>query len=344
MTKTAIITGVCGQDGSLLAEKLLDKGYHVTGVQRYSSREGFGCLTPEIQARIEYIVGDICDPGFVNILFETPVDLFINCAASSHVKYSFDNPVTVLNNTGLAVTNILEAIRNYQPDCHFVQLSSSEMYGGTPENGIITEETPFCPRSPYACAKVLAHDMTKLYRNAYGLHASNSIAFNHEQPGRRGKEFVTRKIAIQVAEVKAGIRPSVQLGNMLARRDWGLASEYCDGMIMIGEAQTPGDYILATGETHSVADFLVEAMKVAFGEFIPKYVHQTEDASAIRPLEVHTLLGSYNKINNILGWEPKTKFKELVRLMVEWELDALGVDPLVGHTTDGLAILGKANE
>jgi len=344
--KNAIITGVTGQDGSILAEMLTQRGYKVFGLVRRNSQHGFGCLDTSLPG-LEIVEGDLTDLSSLTRLCSTAqADIFINCAAQSHVGTSFTEPHHTFSVTAGGVLNCLEAMRLSRRPCRFLQLSSSEMFGGmdyaqTYDDGFdyLTEESPFNPRSPYAVAKVAAYYLVRNYREAYGLHASNSIAFNHEEPGRRGPNFVTRKITLGIAGICNGTHSKLSLGNIDAKRDWGLASDYCDGMIRIVEAPEPGDYILATGQTHSVREFLEIAFDHAgLGDW-QQYIEI--DPALYRPSEVQALRGDYQKIRDELGWSPSCSFDSLVRRMVDYDLSGIGIDPLEGTVEDGLFIIGK---
>lgn len=346
MKKTVLLTGITGQDGSILAEKYLGLGYNVVGIVRRSTRDSLGVLqqVPDWQT-IDLFEGDITDfGGLVKIYEEVGPDIFINTAAQSHVGLSFEQPGYTIQATGVGVANCLEVIRLSKHKARFLQLSSSEMFGGveTPQGEVIlSEESPMLPKSPYAAAKLFGYHITKIYRESYGMHASNSICFNHEEPGRRGAKFVTRKITRGIAElILSGYKTKLKLGNIDAKRDWGMASDYCEGMMLIVDHDVPGDYVLATGETYSVRDFLDKAFGcIGIQDWTP-YVEI--DKSLFRPNEVNTLIGNYTHIRETLGWVPKTSFDSLVKQMLYWDLHDMGVDPLVGKTSQGLKILAKA--
>lgn len=325
--KRAFITGVTGQDGSYLAELLLKKGYEVHGLVRRSSsfnRERIAHIYTDAQ-RTENLVlhyGDLNDSSNLARLIERidPAEIY-NIGAQSHVGVSFNVPEYTADVAGLGTLRLLEAIRETRVKTRFYQASSSEMFGNvreSPQN----ERTPFYPRSPYAAAKAFAYWITVNYREAYGLHASNGILFNHESP-RRGENFVTRKITIGVAEILAGKRDRIFLGNLDAKRDWGYAPEYVEAMYGMLTQDAPDDYVIATGETHSVREFVAEAFRVAGISDWQKHI--VIDQRYFRPSEVDRLVGDSRKARRKLGWKPKVKFKELVRIMVEADCAKLGV-------------------
>ncbi|MGH7951209.1 MAG: GDP-mannose 4,6-dehydratase [Limisphaerales bacterium] len=324
MAKRALITGITGQDGSYLAELLLNKGYEVHGIVRRASTFNRSRLDgiysdPQLsETRLFLHYGDLGDGSLVRLLERIQPDEIYNLGAQSHVRVSFDNPeyTTDVNATG--TIRLLEAIRESGGKPRFYQASSSEMYGMVREVPQ-TEKTPFYPRSPYAAAKVFAYWATVNYREAYGLHATNGILFNHESP-RRAEGFVTRKITRAVAHIKAGIQDKLYLGNLDAKRDWGYAKEYVDVMWLMLQQDDPDDYVIATGETHSVREFLEESFGYA-GLDWTKYVEM--DARYLRPSEVDLLIGDGSKAKRQLNWEPKTKFKDLVRLMVNADIQLL---------------------
>jgi GDPmannose 4,6-dehydratase len=325
MAKKALITGITGQDGSYLAEFLLDKGYEVHGLVRRTSTFNRTRLDrvwsdPQLSdTRLFLHYGDLTDSGsLVRLLLQVKPEEIYNLAAQSHVRVSFDNAEYTLDVNTTGAIRLLEAIRDVGLHPRFYQASSSEMYGKvleTPQN----EDTPFYPRSPYAVSKVAAHWATVNYRESYGLHASNGILFNHESP-RRGEGFVTRKITRAVAHIKAGIEDKLYLGNLDAKRDWGYAREYVEAMWLMLQQPQPGDYVIATGETHSVREFLEEAFAQA-GLKWQKYVQH--DARYLRPTEVDLLIGDASKAKRQLKWQPRTTFKELVKLMVEADIELL---------------------
>jgi GDPmannose 4,6-dehydratase len=318
--KKAIVTGVTGQDGAYLTELLLKKGYEVHGIVRRASTFNTERIDHlhNYQKEKNFFThyGDLEDASSIGKIMRTvKPDEFYNLAAQSHVRISFDIPDYTGNITGIGVLRCLEAIRSFSPDTKFYQASSSEMYGKvrqTPQ----TEETPFHPRSPYGCAKVYGYWITRNYRESYGVHASNGILFNHESP-RRGENFVTRKITLSLARIKHGMQDKLYLGNLDAKRDWGYAKEYVEAMWAMLQQDESDDYVIATGETHSVKEFLEEAFDYA-GLNWQDYVEQ--DKQHFRPAEVDLLLGDATKAKEKLGWEPKTKFKDLVKLMVDEDM------------------------
>ena len=325
--KRAFITGITGQDGSYLAELLLKKGYEVHGLVRRSSsfnRERIAHIYSDAQQTANIILhyGDLTDSSNLARLIEriNPAEIY-NIGAQSHVGISFDVPKYTADVVGLGALRLLEAIRETRIKTRFFQASSSEMFGKvheTPQN----ERTPFYPRSPYAAAKAFAYWITVNYREAYGLHASNGILFNHESP-RRGENFVTRKISVGVAEILAGKRDRIFLGNLDAKRDWGYAPEYVAAMYRMLKQDTADDYVIATGETHSVREFVEEAFLVA--HISDWHKHVVIDKRYFRPSEVDLLIGDPRKARRKLGWKPKVKFKELVRTMVLADCAKLGV-------------------
>ena len=325
MAKKALITGITGQDGSYLTELLLAKGYEVYGIIRRTAAPYLGQLEPVYVApgfdpkRLSLHHGDLSDAGSLKRLLDKirPEEVY-NLAAQSDVRISFDIPGYTADITATGVARLLEAIHESGLRPRFYQASSSEMFGkvrGMPQN----ELTPFHPRSPYACAKVYAFWITVNYRESYGLHASNGILFNHESP-RRGENFVTRKITRAIARIKAGLQDKLFMGNLEARRDWGYAKEYVEAMWLMLQQSEPDDYVVATGETHSVKDFL----KLAFGHVGLDWEKYVEiDPKFYRPAEVDQLVGDATKAHKKLGWTPKTKFADLVRLMVDADMQLL---------------------
>jgi GDPmannose 4,6-dehydratase len=322
--KKALITGITGQDGSYLADLLLEKGYEVHGIIRRASTFNTARIDhlyadPHVHGvRLFLHYGDLSDSvNLVKLLYSLKPDEIYNLGAQSHVRVSYDIPEYTADITALGAIRILEAIREAGVKPRFYQASSSEMYGkvqAVPQ----TETTPFWPRSPYAVAKVFAYWATVNYRESYDLFACNGILFNHESP-RRGETFVTRKITRAVAHIKKGHQDALYLGNLDAKRDWGFAPEYVEGMWRMLQADAPDDYILATNETHTVKEFVEEAFAAAdldWKEFV-KY-----DARYERPAEVDLLIGDPAKAKEKLGWEPKVRFKELVKIMVEADLQA----------------------
>jgi len=318
MTRRALITGITGQDGSYLAEFLLSKGYHVIGMVRRSSTVSFERIA-HFQDSVEFVSGDLLDEiSMIEALrIHRPHEVY-NLAAQSFVQTSFGQPVFTGETTALSVTRLLDAIRLVDPDIRFYQASSSEMFGKVLEVPQ-TETTPFYPRSPYGVAKVYAHWITVNYRESYGLHATSGILFNHESP-RRGLEFVTRKISNHVARIKHGIADELRLGNLEAQRDWGFAKDYVEAMWLMLQQDEPDDFVVATGETHSVREFC----ELAFGYVgldWEKYVVQ--DQRFFRPAEVDLLVGNPAKAHAKLGWKARTPFADLVRLMVDADLALL---------------------
>lgn len=323
--KTALITGITGQDGSYLAELLLEKGYTVHGIIRRSSSFNTKRIdhlysdphNPAARLFLHY--GDLSDSSNLNRLIEkTGPDEIYHLGAQSHVRVSFDTPEYTGDVTGLGTVRLLDAIRETGVSAKFYQASSSEMYGLVQEVPQ-SEKTPFYPRSPYACAKVYSYWITVNYREAYNIFACNGILFNHESP-RRGETFVTRKITRAVARIKAGLQNDLYLGNLDAKRDWGYAKEYVEAMWLMLQQEQPDDYVIATGETHSVREFLEEAFSHAGLEW-EKYVKI--DPRYFRPSEVELLIGDASKAKEKLGWEPKVHFKDLVRIMVDADVEVL---------------------
>jgi len=316
MPKRALITGVTGQDGSYLAELLLDEGYEVIGMVRRSSTVNFERIA-DIQDRLTLVAGDLVDEAsMINILREhRPAEVY-NLAAQSFVQTSWSQPVLTGETTALGVTRLLDAIRIVDPEIRFYQASSSEMFGKVVEVPQ-RETTPFYPRSPYGVAKVYGHWITVNYRESYDLHASSGMLFNHESP-RRGLEFVTRKISHAVARIKLGIDKELHLGNLDAQRDWGFAGDYVRAMHLMLQQEHADDYVVATGETHAVREFC----ELAFGHVDLDYNdHVVIDERFIRPAEVDLLVGDPTKARRVLGWHPATSFPELVAMMVDADLD-----------------------
>ncbi len=334
--KRALITGITGQDGSYLAELLLEKGYEVHGTIRRASSFNTSRLDhiytdPHFQdARLRLHYADLADASsLVTLLHEVRPDEIYNLAAQSHVRVSYDIPEYTCDVTAIGAIRLLEAIRKSKLDCRYYQASSSEMFGKvveTPQK----ETTPFYPRSPYACAKVFAHWATVNYRESYGLYACSGILFNHESP-RRGETFVTRKITRAVARIKAGVQSDLYLGNLDARRDWGYAKEYVEAMWRMLQQDQADDYVIATGETYSVREFLLEAFSYV-GLDWEKYVKV--DPRYYRPAEVDLLLGDPSKAISKLGWKPQTSFKKLVQIMVEADQELLDIE-LHGSARNG---------
>ncbi|MGC9536754.1 GDP-mannose 4,6-dehydratase [Streptomyces sp. UG1] len=343
-SKTALITGITGQDGSYLAELLLEKGYRVHGVIRRAS-------TFNTQ-RIDHLYRDPHDPGarlflhygdltdgsrLASLLEQVQPDEVYHLAAQSHVRVSFDEPEFTGDTTGLGTTRLLEAIRSTRLPCRFYQASSSEMFGAAPPPQ--NELTPFQPRSPYGAAKVYAYWITRNYREAYGLYAVNGILFNHESP-RRGPTFVTRKVAAAAARIKAGLQDVVHLGNLEARRDWGYAAEYVEAMWLMLQQDDPDDYVVATGTSYSVRDF-VEHCFTHVG--LDWRDHVRFDERYLRPTEVDHLVGDASRAERVLGWRPTVRTPELARLMVDAEMGAAAhiggpADPATLSTAPSLAL------
>ena len=315
MAKRALITGVTGQDGSYLAELLLDEGYEVIGMVRRSSTVTFERIA-HIEDRLTLVAGDLFDEvSMIGILRDhRPAEVY-NLAAQSFVQTSWSQPVLTGETTALGVTRVLDAIRTVDPEIRFYQASSSEMFGKVQEVPQ-RESTPFYPRSPYGVAKVYGHWITVNYRESYNLHASSGILFNHESP-RRGLEFVTRKVTHGVARIAAGIDKTLALGNLDAQRDWGFAADYVRAMWMMLQQDEPDDYVVATGETHSVRE-LVELAFAAAGLDWEEYV--TIDERFLRPAEVDLLVGDPRKAEKVLGWHRDVDFPTLVQMMVEADL------------------------
>ena len=325
MSKKALITGITGQDGSYLAELLLSKGYEVHGIIRRASTFNTGRLDPiyedphsgETRLRLHY--GDLADAStLARLIGKIQPDEIYNLAAQSHVRVSFEVPEYTTDITATGTIRLLEAIRETGVRTRFYQASSSEMFGMVQEVPQ-TERTPFYPRSPYGCAKVFSFWTAVNYRESYGLHISNGILFNHESP-RRGETFVTRKITRAVAHIKAGLQDKLYLGNLEAKRDWGFAKEYVEAMWLMLQQDKGDDYVIATNENHSVREFLVAAFKHADLDWKE---HVEIDPRYFRPAEVDLLIGDYSKAKRLLAWEPKTKFVDLVGLMVDADIELL---------------------
>lgn len=318
MAKRALITGITGQDGSYLAELLLSEGYEVAGLVRRSSTEHFDRIS-HIQDQLTLVSGDLMDEvSLINVLRDfRPAEVY-NLAAQSFVQASWSQPVLTGEATALGVTRMLDAIRTVDPEIRFYQASSSEMFGRVREVPQ-TEETHFYPRSPYGVAKVYGHWITVNYRESYNLHASSGILFNHESP-RRGLEFVTRKVTNGVARIKAGRDTQLRLGNLEAQRDWGYAADYVRAMWAMLQRDTPDDFVIATGETHSVRELCDVAFSAA-GLDYEKYV--VIDQAFIRPAEVDLLVGDASKAFNVLGWKCDTDFFSLIEMMVASDLQAI---------------------
>jgi GDPmannose 4,6-dehydratase len=356
VAKRALITGITGQDGSYLAEFLLSKGYEVHGIIRRSStfntqRIDHIYVDPhEPNARLFLHYGDLSDPGVITeIIYKVQPDEVYNLAAQSHVKVSFDMPEYTGNITGLGTLRILEAIRRSGVKAKFYQASSSEMFGSAPAPQ--NEKTPFYPRSPYAAAKVYAFWITVNYREAYNIFACNGILFNHESP-RRGETFVTRKITRALARILAGKQKKLYLGNLYSKRDWGYAPEYVEAMWLMLQQDKPDDYVIGTGESHTVKEFLVKAFEYARIElefkgegveeraivksFDPEWSESLRvgdvvveiDPRYFRPTEVEHLQANIAKARRVLGWEPRTSFEELVKIMVDYDMLLVRLKPM----------------
>jgi GDPmannose 4,6-dehydratase len=320
--KKALITGITGQDGSYLAEFLLEKGYDVHGLVRRSSSFNTWRID-HVRDRLTLHYGDLVDQNsIVRALEAIEPDEVYNLAAQSHVKVSFDMPEYTTDVTAIGVLRVLDAVRDIGLTTRCYQAGSSEMFGLVQETPQ-TERTPFHPRSPYAVSKVYGHWMTVNYRESYGMHVSNGILFNHESP-RRGENFVTRKITMGIAAIKQGRAKDLKLGNLDAKRDWGYARDYVEAMWRMLQQDEPSDYVVATGETHSVREFCEEAfgcVGLDWKDFVkvdPKY---------FRPAEVDLLLGDSTKARKVLGWEPRVTFRGLAKLMVEADLESAGKHP-----------------
>ncbi|MBA7658136.1 GDP-mannose 4,6-dehydratase [subsurface metagenome] len=320
--KKALITGITGQDGSYLVELLLDKGYQVWGIIRRSSSFHTGRIDhpykdPHKQPPLKLVYGDLTDGGNLStIINEIKPDEIYNLGAQSHVRVSFDTPIYTVDTDGLGTLRLLEAIRSSDKPAKFYQASSSEMYGKAVE-APQTEKTPFHPRSPYGCAKVYSFWQTVNYREAYGLFACNGILFNHESP-RRGETFVTRKITRAATRIKLGLQDKLYLGNLDAKRDWGYAGDYVESMWLMLQQDKPDDYVISTGETYSVREFLDEVFGYLDLDW-QKYVEI--DRRYFRPSEVDCLQGDASKARKVLKWEPKATFTEIARMMTEADME-----------------------
>ena len=315
---TALITGVTGQDGSYLAENLLNKGYDVIGMVRRSSTVNYERIA-HIQGNLKFVNGDLLDQiSLIDAIKLHEPDEIYNLAAQSFVQTSFGQPVLTGETTALSVTRMLDAIRIVDPSIKFYQASSSEMFGKVAEVPQ-SEKTPFYPRSPYGVAKVYGHWITVNYRESYNLHASSGILFNHESP-RRGLEFVTRKISYGAASIKLGLEEKLSLGNLDAKRDWGFAGDYVEAMWLMLQQDTPDDYVICSGMTHSVREFC----DLAFQHVGLSYQdHVVVDEQFFRPAEVDLLVGDYSKASEILDWKPSTTFDGLVEMMVDADMALL---------------------
>ena len=322
--KTALITGITGQDGSYLAELLLKKGYNVVGVKRRTSLISTDRIDDifndsDLIMNFDLVYGNMNDSGCLHrLLIEHQPDEIYNLAAQSHVRVSFETPEETTEYVAMGTLRLLEAYKNICPKAKFYQASSSEMFGDNPENPQ-SETTRLMPASPYACAKVYAHNLCRNYRESYGLHISSGILFNHESP-RRGETFVTRKITRAAARIKMGLQDDLLLGNLDAKRDWGFAGDYVEAMWLMTQQETPDDYVVATGETHTVKEFLQVVFDYA-GLDIDKYVKI--DERLFRPHEVPLLLGDSSKAQKKLGWKPKVNFDGLAKMMYDEDLKEL---------------------
>lgn len=316
--KKALITGITGQDGSYLAELLLEKNYEVYGLVRRLSTPNNARIS-EIIDKVNLVEGDLTDQSSLNsLLREVQPDEVYNLAAQSFVGTSWNQPVLTGDVTGMGVVRLLEAVRYFAKNVRIYQASSSEMFGKvseTPQN----ENTKFYPRSPYGCAKVYAYWMCVNYRESYNMHISNGILFNHESP-RRGLEFVTRKITDGVAKIYLGKATELRLGNLESKRDWGYAKDFVEAMWLMLQQEKPGDYVIATGEAHSIREFVELAFDIVNLDW-KKYTKT--DPKFFRPAEVDRLVGDYSKAKKILGWEPKVKFKELAEMMIKADMERL---------------------
>jgi GDPmannose 4,6-dehydratase len=324
--RRALITGITGQDGSYLAELLLDQGYEVHGMVRRASTEKFERIE-HVRDRVRLHQGDLLDHrSLVDTLRASSPHEIYNLAAMSFVAVSWIQPTLTAEFTGVGVTRMLEAMREACPEARFYQASSSEMFGKVREVPQ-TEQTPFYPRSPYGVAKVYGHHITVNYRESYGLHASSGILFNHESP-RRGREFVTRKITWHAAAIKLGLARELRLGNLDAERDWGFAGDYVRAMWMMLAQDEPDDYVIATGISHSVRD----CVEVAFDHVgVPVDDYVVIDPSFLRPAEVEHLIGDPSKAKHRLGWEPNVGFEQLIRMMVDADLALLSREGVRGR-------------
>lgn len=338
--KKALLTGITGQDGSYLAELLLSKGYEVHGMIRRAStfnteRIDHIYQDPHQQdIRLFLHYGDLADSEqLTNLIYNIKPDEIYHLGAQSHVRVSFDIPEYTSNITGLGTIRILEAIRRSRMKAKFYQASSSEMFGDAP--GPQNERTPFSPRSPYACAKVFSYWIAKNYREAYGIFASNGILFNHESP-RRGETFVTRKITRGLANILSGKQEKLFLGNLQAKRDWGFAPEYVQAMWMILQHEKPDDFVIGTGENHSVGEFVEEVFSYVGADWKK---HVCVDKRYVRPLEVENLIADSSKAKKELGWSPEIRFGELAKIMTDCDMIKAGLKP----PGEGLKLLKKKN-
>ena len=320
MNKKVLITGITGQDGAYISEFLLKKGYSVHGLVRRTSSKPSNLWRLDkvgVMGKVNLIEGDLTDQtSITNAVKEADPDELYNLGAQSFVAHSWKSPTYTADVTGIGVVRILEAIRNHNPGIRFYQASSSEQFGKA-ESLPLNEKSPFHPRSPYACAKVFAHYSCINYRESYNIFATSGILFNHESP-LRGIEFVTKKITDGVAKIHLGLAKKICLGNLEAKRDWGHSEDYVHAMWLMLQQKEPDDYVIATNESHSVREFVEEAFKVIGIEDWQRYVAQ--DSRYMRPADVPELRGDYTKANQVLGWEPKIRFKELVKIMMESDI------------------------
>jgi len=331
--KKALVTGITGQDGSYLAELLLEKDYQVWGLIRRSSSFHTGRIDhiykdPHEEPNLRLVYGDLTDGGNLSsVINEIQPDEVYNLGAQSHVRVSFDMPIYTVDTDALGTLRLLEAIRSSNKPVRFYQASSSEMYGKAveiPQN----EKTPFYPRSPYACAKVYSYWQAVNYREAYGLFACNGILFNHESP-RRGETFVTRKITRAATRIKLGLQKKLYLGNLDAKRDWGFAGDYVQAMWLMLQQDKPDDYVVATGETHSVREFVQEVFEYLDLDWRD---HVEIDPRYFRPTEVDLLQGDPSKAKKVLGWQPKVSFRELVRMMTDADMKIAQREKMVAES------------
>ncbi len=323
MTRTALITGITGQDGGYLAKLLLGKDYRVYGLMERSTRYAFANLDYlGITGAVDYLDGDMTDEAsLIQAIRQSRPDEIYNLAAQSFVGTSWRQPIVSTEVNAVGVLRLLEAVRHFAPTARFYQASTSEMFGNSHQDGLQTEDTPFHPRSPYAIAKLYAFWIVNNYKESYGLFCANGILFNHESP-IRGKEFVTRKITDAVARIKLGMLDRVGLGNLDSERDWGFAGDYVDAMWRMLQQEQPANYIVSTGETHSIREFL--SLAFAHAGIKDWEQHVFIDPAYKRPAELHSLRGKSDKAQRELGWKPQVGFEELVRIMVDADLERVG--------------------
>lgn len=322
MKKTALITGILGQDGPYIAKLLLEKNYNVIGlIRRYTNPNYINTDYLGITEKIQFVSGDMTDESsLMNIIKTFQPDEVYNLAAQSFVGSSWDQSKLTTEINALGVLYLLNAIRYFSPTTRFYQASTSEMYGNNHDNGIQTEETAFHPRSPYAISKLYSYWMANNFKESYGLFCCNGILFNHESP-IRGPEFVTRKISLGVAKIKLGLADNIRLGNIDSKRDWGFAGDYVDAMWRMMQQEKPDNYLISTGETHSIKDFLETAFRHAGIQNWEKYI--VIDPQFKRPAELFTLKGKSDKAARILGWKPTVRFDDLVKMMVDADIQRL---------------------